>query len=214
MIEHSDSLLSQSSAFESELPISSACLRNQAPIADVLMQELTVPSVVLELGSGTGQHAAFMTAQLPHLTWQPSDLSSALPMIQAWRKRSGQSNFLPPLVLDVAQDLWPVKQVDAVFSANVVHFISWPNVRAMMAGIGRVLTSKGRAFLYGPFNYGGEFTSEGNQQLDVWLRERDPESGIKDIEQVIITARKEKLRLLKDIGMPANNRLLVLQKSL
>lgn len=212
MIKHGDLLPAQITALDIELPVSQACLRNQAPIAAALAQELTTPCVVLELGSGSGQHAAFMTVNLPHITWQPSDLSSALPLIHAWRQRSAQVNFLPPLVLDVAQDLWPVKQVDAVFSANVVHFVSWPNVRAMMAGIARVLTHQGRAFIYGPFNYGGDFTSEGNQQLDRWLRERDPESGIKDFEQIIMTARKEKLRLLKDIAMPANNRLLVLQK--
>lgn len=212
MSEHSESIRTPAPNYDTALPVSAACLRNQEPIARALADELKERAVVLELGSGTGQHAVYIADQLPHLTWQPSDLASALPVINAWRKRASLTNVLPPLVLDVAQDLWPVKQVDAVFSANVVHFISWSKVRAMMAGIGRVLSHQGRVFIYGPFNYGGEFTSVGNQQLDTWLRERDPDSGIKDIEQVIITARKEKLRLVKDIAMPANNRLLVLQK--
>lgn len=194
------------------LPVSEACLRNQQPIADMLEKELPAHSVVLEIGSGTGQHAAFITRRLPGIKWQPSELAGRIAGINAWREQSQNANFLPPLVLDVAQDLWPVKQVDAVFSANVVHFIGWPKVRAMMAGIGRVLKHTGLAIFYGPFNYGGQFTSEGNRLLDQWLRERDPDSGIKDFEQVVLAARKEKLRLMKDIAMPANNRLLILQK--
>ncbi|ASP39939.1 methylase [Bacterioplanes sanyensis] len=197
---------------EPALPVSEACLRNQAPIADVLAAELPEQAVVLEIGSGTGQHAAYITSKLPGIKWQPSELAGHLEGINAWRLRSQNANFMPPLILDVAQDLWPVKQVDAVFSANVVHFVGWPQVRSMMTGIGRVLRRAGLAFLYGPFNYAGQYTSEGNQRLDEWLRQRDPESGIKDFEQVILAARKEKLRLLKDIAMPANNRMLVLQK--
>jgi cyclopropane fatty-acyl-phospholipid synthase-like methyltransferase len=187
-------------------------LRNQAPIADVLAQELEADAFVLEIGSGTGQHAAYMTRHLPSIKWQPSELAGRLEGINGWRQRSAQVGFLPPLILDVSQDLWPVKQVDAVFSANVVHFIGWPQLRSMMTGIARVLKRSGLALLYGPFNYAGQYTSEGNQRLDQWLREQNPEAGIKDFEQVILTARKEKLRLLKDIAMPANNRMLVLQK--
>lgn len=195
-----------------DLPVAPSCLRNQKPIADVLLQELAEHSVVLEIGSGTGQHAHYMTSQIPHIKWQPSDISECLPDINAWRAHSNQDNFLPPLVLDVMEDLWPVKQVDAVFSANVVHFVGWAHVRAMLAGIGRVLIQDGLALFYGPFNYEGQFTSDGNEKLDAWLRERDPDSGIKDFEQIILTARKEKLRLIKDIAMPANNRMLIFQK--
>ncbi|GGY42666.1 methylase [Bacterioplanes sanyensis] len=197
---------------EPNLPVSEACLRNQAPIADVLAQELEADAFVLEIGSGTGQHAAYMTRHLPGIKWQPSELAGRLEGINGWRQRSGQVGFLPPLILDVSQDLWPVKQVDAVFSANVVHFIGWPQLRSMMTGIARVLKQGGLALLYGPYNYAGQYTSEGNQRLDQWLREQNPEAGIKDFEQVILAARKEKLRLLKDIAMPANNRMLVLQK--
>ena len=195
-----------------DLPIAPVCLRNQKPIADVLQTELPEHSVVLELGSGTGQHAFFFTRHLANIIWQPSDLAQSISGINAWRQKSQNENFLPPLVLDIAQDLWPVKQVDAVFSANVVHYVGWPKVRSMMAGIGRVLKNTGLAFFYGPYNYEGQFTSEGNRELDSWLRQRDPESGIKDFEQVILAARKEKLRLIKDIAMPANNRMLILQK--
>ncbi|MAD46662.1 MAG: methylase [Oceanospirillaceae bacterium] len=197
---------------ENNLPVAESCLRNQQAIYEVLSQELADDAVVLELGSGTGQHAAFMTPRLPRLRWQPSELAENIPAINAWREHIGRENFLPPLILDIAQDLWPVKQVDAVFSANLVHFVGWDKVRAMMAGIGRVLKPAGRAIFYGPYNYHGEFTSEGNRQLDEWLKSRDPSSGIKDFEQIQMTARKEKLRLLKDIAMPANNRILILQK--
>lgn len=194
------------------LPVAPACLRNQKPIADVLQQEIAPHSVVLELASGTGQHASYITTALPDIIWQPSDLANTIDGINAWRERSANENFLPPLVLDITQDLWPVKQVDAVFSANLVHYVSWPKVRAMLAGIGRVLTDTGVVLFYGPYNYDGQFTSDGNRDLDSWLRERDPESGIKDFEQVMLAARKEKLRLVKDITMPANNRMLVFKK--
>jgi len=210
MVEAED--LQLDALLEEDLPIAPACLRNQKPIADVLQTELPEHSVVLELGSGTGQHAFYMTRHLPTVKWQPSDLSKAIAGINAWRNKSQLENFLPPLVLDIAQDLWPVKQVDAVFSANLVHYVGWQKVRAMMTGIGRVLKNTGLAFFYGPYNYEGQYTSEGNRDLDTWLRERDPESGIKDFEQVILAARKEKLRLIKDIAMPANNRMLVMQK--
>lgn len=196
-------------ASESELPVSQACLRNQQPIADALKRILPKYSVVLEIGSGTGQHAAYITSQMPDITWQPSELATGIASVNAWRHRSGRTNFLPPLVLDVSQDLWPVKQVDAVFAANIVHYISWPKVRAMMSGIGRVLRVGGQVCFYGPFNYQREFTSDGNRKLDAWLKaDVDPEAGIKDFEQLVLAARREKLKLVEDIEMPANNRLL------
>ncbi|WP_221798375.1 DUF938 domain-containing protein [Oceanobacter mangrovi] len=198
---------------DADLPVADSCLRNQQPIAEVLEAELPAHSVVLEIGSGTGQHAVFITQRLPNITWQPSELAERLSVINARRLRSGQANFLPPLVLDVAQDLWPVKQVDAIFSANVAHYISWPKLRSMFAGMGRVLRTSGLAFLYGPYNYEGKFTSDGNKALDEWLKaDVDAEAGIKDFEQVVLAARKEKLRLVKDIAMPANNRILVFKK--
>ncbi|MGB1091793.1 MAG: DUF938 domain-containing protein [Oceanobacter sp.] len=198
---------------DADLPVSPACLRNQQPIAEVLARELPEHSVVLEVGSGTGQHAAFMTSWMPNLTWQPSEIASRLAEINAWRLRTGSENFLPPLVLDVAQDLWPVKQVDAVFSANVIHYISWAKVRSMLEGIGRVTRVGGLVFFYGPYNYEGRFTSEGNAALDAWLKaDIDPEAGIKDFDQILLAARREKLRLVKDIEMPANNRILMFKK--
>lgn len=195
-----------------DLPNAPACLRNQKPIADVLQTELPSHATVLELGSGTGQHAYFFTRQLNDVIWQPSDLAESVEAINAWRAVAQNNNFLPPVILDITREPWPVKPVDAVFSANVVHFVGWEKVHAMLAGIRRVLKDDGLVFFYGPYNYDGQFTSDGNRALDVWLRQRDPESGIKDFEQVVLAARKENLRLVKDVAMPANNRMLILQK--
>ena len=196
-----------------ELPVSEACLRNRQSIVDVLATELPGRAVVLELASGTGQHAEFITEQLPHLTWQASEVANRMGVLNARRLQSPRDNFLPPLVLDVGQDLWPVKQVDAVFAANLVHCLDWPHVRAMLYGVGRVLRLGGLALFYGPYNYNGEFTSDGNRALDAWVRQEfHPNAGLKDFEQMVLAARREKLRLLKDVAMPANNRMLVFRK--
>ena len=196
-----------------DLPVTEACVRNRQPIADVLAAELPTRAVVLELASGTGQHAEFMTEQLPHLTWQPSEIASRMAVLNARRQLANRENFLPPLVLDVAEDLWPVKQVDAVFAANLVHCLDWPRVRSMLAGVGRVLRLGGLALFYGPYNYNGAFTSDGNAALDTWVRqEYHPQAGLKDFEQMVLAARREKLKLVRDIAMPANNRMLVFRR--
>ncbi|WP_299734415.1 DUF938 domain-containing protein [uncultured Endozoicomonas sp.] len=197
---------------DSELPIAESCLRNQKPIAEVLHAELPKHSFVLEIGSGTGQHAAYFTSSLRNITWQPSDVAELLPGIKAWREQSGSEKFLPPIVLDITQTQWPVAEVDAVFCANVVHFVGWSKVHSMLKGISRVLKDNGLVFFYGPYNYDGKFTSDGNRELDEWLRQRDAESGIKDFEQVVLAANKAGLNQLKDIEMPANNRILILKK--
>jgi len=196
-----------------QLPVAEACLRNQRPILDVLGRYLPSQAYVLEVGSGTGQHAAYMTSNLPGIRWQPTELRDNLPGIRAWRKQSKNEGFLEPLELDVQQDIWPARDADAVFSANVVHFVSWPEVEKMFRGISRVLKSGGLLLLYGPYNYDGQFTSQGNIELDEWLRSRNPDSGIKDFEQVLLLARQFHLYLRADEEMPANNRTLVFQKA-
>lgn len=202
----------QTDALADQLPVSEACLRNQEPILLALMQELKEPMTVLELASGSGQHGAFFAPRMPHIRWQPSELAERIPGINAWRRYAGCDNLLPPLVLDIAQTLWPIKQVDAVFAANLVHFVGWDKLRSMFSGIGRVLNQRGRLFLYGPFKYNDRFNSAGDEALDQWLKERDREAGIRDVAEVMLAARREKLKLIRDIAMPANNRLLVLQK--
>lgn len=196
-----------------QLPTAEACQRNQRPILDILGKHLPDGAFVLELASGTGQHAAYMTAHLPGIRWQPTDLKERLHGIELWRQHASTDGFLAPLELDVNQDIWPAREADAIFSANLVHYISWAGVEKMFKGASRALRPGGLLMLYGPYNYDGQFTSPGNVELDQWLRERDPESGIKDFEQVLLTARQHQLFLRADEEMPANNRTLVFQRA-
>ena len=154
-----------------------------------------------------------MTANLPGIRWQPTELKERLEDIRQWRKHAAQKGFLDPLELNVEQDIWPARDADVVFSANVVHFVSWPEVEKMFRGISRVLKAGGLLLLYGPYNYDGQYTSQGNVDLDQWLRERNPDSGIKDFEQILLLARQFHLYLRADEEMPANNRTLVFQKA-
>lgn len=196
-----------------EKPVSAACLRNQEPIARALAGILVEPARVLEIGSGTGQHAVYLARALPHLIWQPTELEPALAGIRAWRDEAGLDNVLEPRVLDVCQDDWPTGPYDAVFTANTVHFIGWEPVRRMFAGVAQVLRPEGHFCIYGPFNENGRYTSEGNRDLDAWLKSRDQDSGIKDRDEVIRLADALGLLFQEDIAMPANNRLLVFRKA-
>jgi hypothetical protein len=181
-------------------PFSEACERNRAPILAVLKRVLARSRRVLEIGSGTGQHAAYFAPELPHLVWQASDIAEHLPGIRQWVSAP------PPIELDV--DLpWPVIEADAVFSANTCHIMSWPQVERLFAGIG-ALAPRALA-LYGPFNYNGRHTSESNARFDAMLRGRDPASGIRDFEAIVALAARRGLQLQEDNAMPANNRLLV-----
>ncbi len=193
-------------------PYSEACDRNRQPILEVLARVFVDRQQVLEIGSGTGQHAVYFGAQLPHLQWQTSDLPENHTGIQAWLDVSRLANVLPPLALDVAGN-WPDIHVDAAFSANTLHIMSWPQVEAMFRGLGRVLARDGVLCIYGPFNYRGAFTSESNAQFDVWLKARDAASGIRNFEAVDALARVYGLVLAEDIAMPVNNRLLVWRSS-
>lgn len=194
-------------------PYAEACERNRGPILDVLARVFADRTRVLEIGSGTGQHAVFMAEQLTHLVWQTSDLAHCHPGIRAWIADVGLANVRAPIELDVHQPAWPAGTYDAIFSANVVHIVSWPAVQAMFAGIGRHLEPDGLLALYGPFNYAGTYTSESNRSFDAWLRARDPASGIRDFEALDALARDVGLVLIEDNAMPANNRLLVWRRS-
>lgn len=190
-------------------PYAESCQQNRDPILAVLRRLFADRRAVLEIASGTGQHAVHFGAALPHLTWHTSELPEHHAGIRAWLDEAGLTNVRPPLALDLNQPDWPVAEVDAVFNANTVHIVAWPLVERMFAGIGRVLAPDGLVCLYGPFNYGGEFTSESNARFDVWLKNRDPASGIRDFEALDRLARAQGLRLLDDIEMPVNNRTLV-----
>jgi hypothetical protein len=179
---------------------------------------------VLEIGSGTGQHAVHFATHLPHLVWQPTDVAENLPGIELWRAEAaftpspsptagervaGLPNLLPPLMLDVNQPQWPETGADAVFSANTLHILSWPEVRLLFAGVGRLLPVTGVLAVYGPFNYGGRYSSDSNVRFDRMLRSRDPRSGIRDFEAIDALAAEQQLVLQRDAAMPANNRTLV-----
>lgn len=191
---------------------SEACERNREPILGELTRLFAQSSAVLEIGSGSGQHAAYFAPRLPHLVWQPSDLAENLPSIAAWRAESEASNLLPPLELDLFAPAWPPLRADAVFCANTVHIVSWAGVERLFAGAGRLLTAPGLLCLYGPFNYGGAYTSESNARFDTWLKARDPASGIRDLDAVNALAAAQSLILQEDIAMPANNRLITWRK--
>ncbi|MBL4851627.1 MAG: DUF938 domain-containing protein [Gammaproteobacteria bacterium] len=190
------------------LLFSQACENNKQAILEVLQTLFTEPGLIFEIGSGSGQHAVHMASALPHLTWQPTDRGETLPSIEAYRQQSSLNNINPALTLDVFDTPWSVAKAEGVFSANTAHIMSWLAVTAMFSGVAGVLQPGCYFCLYGPFNYQGEFTSEGNIRLDAWARSIDPESGIRDIEKIVALAEKNNLVLLKDCTMPANNRLL------
>lgn len=194
-------------------PFAESSEQNKAPILDVLKRHFKNTSSVLEIGSGTGQHAVFYAEHFPDLIWYASDQADYLNGIQLWINDAKVKNINGPLLLDVNQSSWPVKQVDGVFSANTVHIMSWHSVQNMFLGIGEILTSDGIFCLYGPFNYNGKFTSESNERFDHWLKQRDSLSGIRDFEALQNLAKTAGMTLLEDNEMPANNRLLVWKKN-
>jgi SAM-dependent methyltransferase len=183
-------------------PFAEACERNRRPILSILKRAFQDRSFVLEIGSGTGQHAAYFAAELPHLVWQASDLAENLPGIRQW------VDAPEPIELDVEQE-FPDLSVDAVFSANTCHILSWPQVEKMFAGVAGLLPTGGVFALYGPFHRSGRPTSESNARFDAMLRSRDPASGIRDLEALNQLAERLGLLLREDNAMPANNRLLV-----
>lgn len=189
-------------------PFAESCEENKQPILQVLLELFANTRQVLEIGSGTGQHAVYFAAALPHLFWQTSDRADNHPGINLWIDEAGLPNVGRPVDLDVTGP-WPGQTYDGVFSANTLHIMSWPEVERFFSGVGRVLTEGGRLALYGPFNYGGRYTSESNQRFDQWLKQRDPASGVRNFEDLDELATCNGLVLQEDIGMPANNRILV-----
>jgi hypothetical protein len=187
-------------------PFSDASERNRGPILEVLKRVFSNTRFVLEIGSGNGQHAAYFALELAHLVWQASDVADNLPGIREWVSAP------PPIELDVEKE-WPKLDVDAVFSANTCHIMSWKQVERMFEGIGKIPTL--RVFcLYGPFNYRGKYTSDSNARFDAMLRARDSKSGLRSVEDLVELGTRAGLRLEEDNPMPANNRLLVFQKQL
>ena len=198
-------------------PLSQACERNKGPILEILRHALAHSARVLEIGSGTGQHAMHFSTHLPHLSWQPSDRGEYLPLLRRSLAPQRPANLLEPIELDARAHPWPLQGVDSVFTANTLHIMDWGAVEGLFRGIGTVLggaatgaaAHPGVLCVYGPFRYGGRYTSDSNAAFDRFLQDRDPLSGIRDFEAVDALARSEGLHLQADHAMPANNQLLV-----
>jgi cyclopropane fatty-acyl-phospholipid synthase-like methyltransferase len=203
-------------------PFSAACERNRDPILQVLRSYFSDRSHVLEIGSGTGQHAVHFAAALPHLVWQTSDRSENLPGIRAWLDEAGLLNTPGPLEFDVAVNVESVapgtkessassmtdsaRRYDAIFSANTLHIMSWPEVAQLFARLPALVTADAKLAIYGPFNYDGSHTSASNAAFDESLKAAAPHMGIRDAADVDVLARGAGFELVDDIAMPANNR--------
>jgi SAM-dependent methyltransferase len=190
-------------------PFSQACELNKLPILDVLKDVFHGRQRVLEVASGTGQHAVYFGAHLPHLTWQTSDIPQNIDGIQAWLAETKLPNVIAPLTLNVNDAVWSVGKFDAVFNANTVHIISWPEVQRLFNHIAQVVMPGAIVCFYGPYNYNNQFTSAGNARFDASLKQRDQSSGIRDFEAINALAASHGLTIQKDVEMPSNNRLLV-----
>ncbi|MCB1985825.1 MAG: DUF938 domain-containing protein [Burkholderiales bacterium] len=195
-----------------QLAFSEAAERNKHPILEKLIPLLTNSKQVLEIGSGTGQHAVFFAQALPHLTWQPTELPEKIILLSSQCRRFPSDNLAAPIPLDIDDATWPTVQFDAVFTANTLHIIHWPQVCRLFAQVGKLLPENGVFCTYGPFYHDGRFSSESNAQFDLKLKLRDPQSGIRDITDLLQQAEKFHLTLQEDYPMPANNRLLVWRK--
>lgn len=191
---------------------SAASERNQQPILEQLQLWLPERGTILEIGSGTGQHAVYFSGHLTGLRWQPSDRDANLAGLKAQFSRAANPRILPPLKLDVLGDHWPAEEYAAAFSANTAHIMPWRAVEAMFAGLTGHLLKGAKFCLYGPFNVDGRFTSESNARFDMQLRAADPEMGIRDMAAVESLANAGDMVLEQRIPMPANNFLLVFVK--
>lgn len=193
------------------LPFSQSCENNKEPILAVLREVFQNVNQVLEIGAGTGQHSVYFAPTLPHLNWQCADLAANLPGISLWHQAYPRANLLPIIELDMQAPVWPAG-FDAVFSANTAHIMPWQLTQKMLVQVAQHLPSGGLFALYGPFNYGGTFTSESNARFDVWLKSQAEHMGIRDFEALNELADTNGLRLQKDYAMPANNRCLLWKK--
>jgi SAM-dependent methyltransferase len=191
--------------------------RNKAPILEVLRRVLPAEGTLLEIASGTGQHAAYFAANLPSLTWIPSDYDEEnLASIRAHLAESGLINLESPLALDVLATDWGLARFgkpDAIFCANMIHIAPWECATSLIAGAGRALGSRGVLVLYGPYRFSGAFTSESNASFDADLRRRNPAWGVRDVDDLKAVAAEHDLSLSECIAMPANNHVLVFHRS-
>ena len=191
-----------------------AALRNREPIADVLREWLPARGLVLEIASGTGEHAVYFAEHFPNLVWQPSDLHpDALSSIAAWREESGLNNVREPIVVDASSPEWPIEHADAVLSVNMVHISPWSSALGLIAGASRLLPSGGPLILYGPWMKDDVETAPTNLDFDRDLRGRDPDWGLRRVEGFSAAAAKSGLQLIETRSMPANNLMLLLRRN-
>ena len=195
------------------LPNAPSCERNREPILAVLQRHFADRHDVLEIGSGTGQHAVHFAAALPGITWQPSDPDAAArASIAAWTAHAGLANVRAPLALDVCRQPWGIDAAAAVVCINMIHIAPWAAAEALFAGAGKLLGPGGVLFLYGPYRRGGAHTAPSNAAFDAQLRATDPDWGVRDMEAVIALGAAQGLRCDEPVPMPANNFCLVLRK--
>ena len=192
-------------------PFSQACENNKDPILQLISTVFLQPTTVWEIGSGTGQHACYFAKHLPHLTWQPTETSENIRGLCMWQEEAQLGNLKSPLTLNVTDTLWPCASIDAIFTANTLHIMSWDEVQILFTRLSEHLIAKAIVCIYGPFNYNRTFTSESNASFDQWLKNKNALSGIRDFEDLLSLATSTGFSLLNDFSMPANNRLLVFQ---
>ncbi len=195
------------------LPFAESCERNKGPILEVLRSAFADCKHVLEVGSGTGQHAVHFALAMPWLVWQPSEVADAMPALRKRIFNEGPSNLRAPVVIEVTELPWDVRRVDGIFTANTLHIMHWPQVKAFFAGLPAVTKPGAVLAVYGPFRYGGQYTSASNASFDEMLHARDPQSGIRDFEQVDALARGAGFTLAADHPMPANNQAIVWKRA-
>jgi cyclopropane fatty-acyl-phospholipid synthase-like methyltransferase len=193
-------------------PFSAACERNREPILHELHRHFAERRRVLEIGSGSGQHAVHFARALPHLLWQTSDRAENLAGIGMWLDEAALPNTPPPMAFDVANAPRPTATFDAIFSANTLHIMRWSEVQALFALLPRLATTDAKLAIYGPFNYAAAYTSASNAEFDRALKARAAHMGIRDFADVDALATEAGFHLLDDVQMPANNRLLIWQR--
>ena len=189
-------------------PFSQACANNRQPILEVLKRVFVDANDVLEIGSGTGQHAVYFAPELKHLMWQPSDRRENIPGIHAWIEEEPSRNLKKPVELDV-DGPWPANKFDGFFTANTCHIMPWESVVNMFSGIGKKAGEETVLAIYGPFKYRGEFTTESNANFDRWLKGIAPHQGVREFEDIVRLAEGVGFTLAEDNALPANNQLLV-----
>jgi len=194
-------------------PFSQACENNKQAILDVLKNVFDHPCDLVEVGSGTGQHAVFFAEHLPHITWLPTDQIEYLEGINQWVVEADLVNVKSPVQLNVRDKPWPFQQLEAVFAANTLHIMNWEAVEIFFARLGEYLQANAKFCSYGPYNKNGTYTSESNARFDQWLIQRDSLSGIRHLEDLVALGKLNKIELIAEVAMPANNMCLIWQKA-